>query len=131
MIPMFGWFHLQMAFANSLHSQFYGSKATLGFSHAFDILQRKGLHSTSTQGTFHHTFEQALFVVGAARFRDVWRKVADVENLGELRKKSAIELYDLATTIWGSYASTAAIVKLGGGSNEGADELLPITICFN
>ena len=68
MVPMFGWFHLQMAFANSLHTQYYGSKATLGFSYAFDLLQRKGLHSTSTQGTFHHTFEEVLFVVGAARF---------------------------------------------------------------
>ena len=96
MIPMFRWFHLQMAFANSLHSQFYGSKATLGFSHAFYILQRKGLHSISTQGTFHHTFKQALFVVGAPCFHDVWRKVANVENLGELWKKSAVELYDLA-----------------------------------
>ena len=57
MIPMFGWFHLQMAFANSLHAQYYGQKATLGFSHAFDVLQRKGLHSMSTQGMFHHTFE--------------------------------------------------------------------------
>ena len=113
MVPMFGWFHLQMAFANSLHTQYYGSKATLGFSHVFDLLQRKGLHSTSTQGTFHHTFEEALFVVGAARFRDVWRQVAGVGDLGELLKKSAAELYDLADNIWGSYASTVAMVKLG------------------
>lgn len=71
MIPVFGWFHLQMAFANSLHTQYYGSKATLRFSHTFDILQRKGLHSTLTQGTFHHTSEQVLFVVGAAHFWDL------------------------------------------------------------
>ena len=131
MIPMFGWFHLQMAFANSLHAQYYGSKATLGFSHAFDILQRKGLHSTSTQGTFHHTFEEALFTVGVARFRDVWRKVAGTEDLKELRKKSAAELYDLAVNIWESYASTAALVRLGQDDNEDSDKLLPITIRFN
>jgi hypothetical protein len=131
MIPMFGWFHLQMAFANSLHAQYYGSKASLGFSHAFDILQRKGLHSTSTQGTFHHTFEQALFVVGVARFRDVWRQVAGVKSLEELRNKTAAQLYDLATKIWESYASTVAMVRLGESSNEDPDELLPITIRFN
>lgn len=131
MIPMFGWFHLQMAFANSLHAQYYGSKATLGFSHAFDVLQRKGLHSTSTQGTFHHTFEQALFVVGVARFRDLWRRVAGVKDLKELRGVDATRLYDLATEIWDSYASTAAMVRLGRDSGEDADELLPITIRFN
>lgn len=130
MVPMFGWFHLQMAFANSLHAQYYGSKATLGFSHAFDILQRKGLHTTSTQGTFHQTFEQALFVVGVARYRDVWKRVTGVENLKELQGKKATELYDLATEIWESYASTAAMVKLGERDDE-ADELLPITIRFN
>lgn len=131
MIPMFGWFHLQMAFANSLHAQYYGSKATLGFSHAFDILQRKGLHTTSTQGTFHHIFEEALFIVGVARFRDLWRVVTGVEDLGELRKKNAAELYDLATKIWESFASTAAMVRLRQSDDEDADELLPITIRFN
>ena len=131
MIPMFGWFHLQMAFANSLHAQYYGAKATLGFSHAFDILQRKGLHSTSTQGTFHHTFEGALFVVGVARFRDVWRHVAEVEDLGELRKKKPAELRDLAIRIWESYGSTGAVVRLAEENSRDADELLPITIRFN
>jgi len=131
MIPTFGWFHLQMAFANSLHTQYYGSKATLGFSHAFDILQRKGLHSTSTKGTFHHTFEEALFVVGAARFRDIWRQAAGVQNLKDLQKKSGAELYDIATRIWESYASTAALVRLGKNDDDDADELLPITIRFN
>ena len=131
MVPTFGWFHLQMAFMNSLHAQYYGSKATLGFSHAFDILQRKGLHSTSTKGTFHHTIEEALFVVGAARFRDIWKQVASMENLKDLRNKSATELYDTATRIWESYASTAAIVRLGKNGGDDADELLPITIRFN
>ncbi|KAF9791033.1 hypothetical protein BJ322DRAFT_1000129 [Thelephora terrestris] len=134
MVPMFGWFHLQMAFANSLHAQYYGPKAALGFSHAFDILQRKGLHSTSTQGTFHHTFEGALFVVGAARFRDVWKQVAGVENLEELQRKQPAELHDLAVEIWESYGSTGATVKLGNSEADedaDADELLSITIRFN
>jgi len=131
MIPMFGWFHLQMAFANSLHTQYYGSKAALGFSHAFDILQRKGLHSTSIQGTFHHTFEEALFVVGVARFRDLWKEVAGVGDLKELQRKKPAELYNLAVEIWESYASTSAVVRLGQNGNEDPDELLPITIRFN
>lgn len=128
---MFGRFHLQMAFVNSLHAQYCGSKVTLGFSHAFGILQRKGLHSTSTKGTFHHTFKQALFVVGMARFRDLWRQVAGAESLKELQGKKAANLYDLATKIWESYASTAAVVKLGESGSEDGDELLPISIRFN
>ena len=52
-------------------------------------------------------------------------------DLGELRKKSAAELYDLADNIWGSYASTVAMVKLGQNSDEDVDKLLPITIRFN
>ena len=30
--PIFGWFHLQMAFATSLHRQYYGVKAGFGFA---------------------------------------------------------------------------------------------------
>lgn len=60
LIPMLGWFHLQMAFATSPHTQYYGTKAAFGFSHTFDVMKKKGLSSTATQGTFHHTFEEAL-----------------------------------------------------------------------
>lgn len=131
MIPMFGWFHLQMAFTNSLHAQYYGSKATLGFSHTFDILQRKELHSTSTQGTFHHTFEEALFDFEVVCFRDLWKQAAGVEDLKELQKKNATELYGLATNIWNMYVSTNAVMTLEQSSKKDVDELLPITIRFN
>jgi len=48
LIPSFGWFHLQMAFATSLHSQYYGKKGSYGFSHAFDVMgKRVGQHCNS------------------------------------------------------------------------------------
>lgn len=53
-----------------------------------------------------------------------------MEDLKELQKKNAAELYELATKIWGSYASTAAMVRLGESGGEDLDELLPITIHF-
>jgi hypothetical protein len=40
MIPVFGWFHLVMAVANSLHKQYLGTSAGIGGMHqAFDILK--------------------------------------------------------------------------------------------
>ena len=44
LIPIFGWFHLIMAFANSLHKQYLGvSSVTRSFQQAFDLLQCQGL----------------------------------------------------------------------------------------
>ncbi|KAF9071413.1 hypothetical protein BDP27DRAFT_1180184, partial [Rhodocollybia butyracea] len=40
MVPLFGWFHLIMAFANSLYKQYLGSSAVIGsLKHAFDVLK--------------------------------------------------------------------------------------------
>ncbi|KIK03028.1 hypothetical protein K443DRAFT_64105, partial [Laccaria amethystina LaAM-08-1] len=40
MIPIFGWFHLVMAFANSLHKQYLGTSAGIGgLRHAFDSVK--------------------------------------------------------------------------------------------
>ncbi|KAF8239908.1 hypothetical protein L208DRAFT_1560210 [Tricholoma matsutake] len=40
MIPVFGWFHLVMAVANSLHKQYLGTSAGIGgMCQAFDILK--------------------------------------------------------------------------------------------
>ncbi|KIJ06431.1 hypothetical protein PAXINDRAFT_32701, partial [Paxillus involutus ATCC 200175] len=35
LVPTFGWFHLLMAFANSLHKQYLGTTAGRGLMHAF------------------------------------------------------------------------------------------------
>ena len=51
LIPMLGWLYLQMAFATSLHTQYYGTKAAFGFWHGFDVMGKKGLSSTATQGS--------------------------------------------------------------------------------
>ncbi|KAL4065142.1 hypothetical protein J3A83DRAFT_4360456 [Scleroderma citrinum] len=41
MILVFGWLHLQMAFANSLHKQYLGTAAGQGLMHAFTVLKQK------------------------------------------------------------------------------------------
>lgn len=131
LIPVFGWFHLQMAFATSLHTQYYGTKAAFGFSHAFDVMGKKGLSSTATQGTFHHTFEEALKEIAIARFRDLWKEVAGAENLGELRRRKPEELVRLAEKIHREFASTEAVLDMENEPKESQDQLLKQTAQFN
>jgi hypothetical protein len=49
-----GWFYAQIAFEHSLHSQYYNTQLGFGLTHMFDLLNRKGLHSPTVEGTFHH-----------------------------------------------------------------------------
>lgn len=131
LIPSFGWFHLQMAFATSLHSQYYGKKGSYGFSHAFDIMGKKGLANTATQGTFHHAFEEALKEVTTARFRDLWKQVAGVEELSELRSWKPERLVKKAKKIYDEFASTSAVVELKSEEEDSQDQLLKQMVQFN
>jgi hypothetical protein len=47
---IFGWFHAQLAFETSLHREYYSTMEPFGLQHAFQILQRKGLHSATVKG---------------------------------------------------------------------------------
>ena len=66
-VLIFGWLHLQMAFANSLHKQYLGTSSGRGFRQAFDLLERKGLAKVAHFSTIStrlcitwqkHTFER-------------------------------------------------------------------------
>ncbi|KAI0640946.1 hypothetical protein C8Q79DRAFT_1099102, partial [Trametes meyenii] len=112
LIPNFGWFHLMFAFEQSLHAQYYGTRTGLGLVHAFEVLDRRGLHTTSTQGTFHHTFEEAVDHTLEAHVRALWCVVGEVESLGNLRDCAPEELHTLATRILDDHASMLALSKL-------------------
>jgi hypothetical protein len=56
---IFGWLHLQMADANSLHKQYLGTSSGRGLRQAFDLLERKGLGRVLTKGPFHHDLNEA------------------------------------------------------------------------
>ncbi|TFK27907.1 hypothetical protein FA15DRAFT_753910 [Coprinopsis marcescibilis] len=58
LVFIFGWLHLQMAFAKSLHAQYLGTSKGQGLGQAFELLNKKGLFSTKTQGPFHHDLEE-------------------------------------------------------------------------
>ncbi|KAI9061340.1 hypothetical protein FKP32DRAFT_1604925 [Trametes sanguinea] len=134
LVPNFGWFHLMFAFESSLHSQYYGTRTGLGLVHAFDVLDRRGLQTTSTQGTFHHTFEEAIDHTLEAHLRALWCSAGGVESLGDLRSLSPEQLLALATRIHDEHASTLATVRLettsAGLPKKGLDPLHEQTILF-
>ncbi|KAI0670268.1 hypothetical protein C8Q78DRAFT_1090586 [Trametes maxima] len=112
LVPTFGWFHLMFAFEQSLHTEYYGTRTSLGLLHAFEVLDRRGLHTTSTQGTFHHTFEEGLDHCFQAHIRALWCHVAGVEKLEDLRSRTPEELCSLSARILCGHASTMALSSL-------------------
>ncbi|KAF8154046.1 hypothetical protein B0H34DRAFT_784086 [Crassisporium funariophilum] len=120
MVLVFGWLHLQMAFANSLHKQYLGTERGRGLRSAFNILERKGLTKVMVAGPFHHDLEEALYHVAEAHLREDWLLVGDVENLAELRKRSPEELARLASEIVRHHASSEALDDMDMAANTGA-----------
>ncbi|KAJ7092200.1 hypothetical protein C8R44DRAFT_580546, partial [Mycena epipterygia] len=67
-----GWLHIMMCFANSLHKQNLGTSKGRALSHAFDILERKGLGVSHIQGPFYHNIDEALHHIAEAQIREEW-----------------------------------------------------------
>ena len=113
MLPVFGWFHLIMTFANSLHKQYLlNSSVTGSLRQAFDVLNRKGLIVQSTKGPFWHNLDEAIFHIAEAHFRACWLLVGGVENLKDLTKKSPVELKGMTLKILQQHASQEALTKM-------------------
>jgi hypothetical protein len=97
MIPVFGWFHLIMALANSLHKQYPSTSANIGgLRQAFDVLNRKGLISQATKGPFWH---KAIKHISEAHFWACWLVVGNVKSLAELKALSPTQLRVMARNI--------------------------------
>ncbi|KAH7917913.1 hypothetical protein BV22DRAFT_1076546 [Leucogyrophana mollusca] len=112
-IPIFGWFHLQMALANSLHKQYLGTSAGIGgLQQAFDILKRKGLQKAETKGPFWHHLDEALHHIDEAHLRASWLVVGKVVSLDQLKTKSPRELLALAVRLIDEHASRKAVTRM-------------------
>ncbi|KAJ7452631.1 hypothetical protein FB451DRAFT_1374076 [Mycena latifolia] len=107
-----GWLHITMAFANSLHKQHLGTAKGRGLSAAFDVLNRKGLQTSHTQGAFFHDLNEVLHFITEAQIREVWLQVGKANDLAELRQKTPEDLYKLAEQIVAEHASSGAIVRM-------------------
>jgi hypothetical protein len=68
----FGWLHLQMAFATSLHKQYGGTTHGRGLQQAFTLLEKKGLMKVLTKGFFDHDLNETLNHVAEAHFQEEW-----------------------------------------------------------
>ncbi|KAK7043415.1 hypothetical protein R3P38DRAFT_3440329 [Favolaschia claudopus] len=123
-----GWLHICMAFANSIHKQHSGSSKGRGLSAAFNVLGRKGLDKTKTQGPFFHDLNETLHIIAEAQFRELWLLVGRVSSLADLRQKTPADLYKLAQIIVSEHASSNALAS--NRAKKRVDELKEQSIMF-
>ncbi|EGO26773.1 hypothetical protein SERLADRAFT_407431 [Serpula lacrymans var. lacrymans S7.9] len=131
LVPIFGWFHLQMAFANSRHKQYLGTTAGRGLMHTFTLLERKGLGFVQTRGPFHQNLHDAITQVAETHFCACWTVVGEVETLAHLRCKSPGQLVHLAEEILKTLASSTALEAIHLQSKNTQDEVLRQSILWN
>ena len=131
MEPIFGWFHLQMAFATSLHKQYHGTKAGVGFSRAFELLGKKGLWSAKVKGNWFHDFEEVLKEVATAHFLCAWLEITGANSIKDLHSKSPEELKQFAERIVLEFASTIALSRESRRPLPERDELRMEVIRLN
>lgn len=91
----FGWFHLQMAWATSIHKQYLGTPQSRGLQQAFLLLEKKGLTKPLIKGPFHHDLEEALFHIAEAQLRVDWLEEGKVKTLADLREYSPEQIHVL------------------------------------
>jgi hypothetical protein len=131
LVPCFGWFHLLMAFANSLHKQYLGTTAGCGLMHAFTLLEQKGLNSIQTRGPFHQNLHDAICVVAEAHFRACWKVISKVDKLEDLRARTPNDLYGLACEIVDKLASSQAVNMMNAQPENQHDQALLNSILWN
>ncbi|KXN83941.1 hypothetical protein AN958_00792 [Leucoagaricus sp. SymC.cos] len=128
---IFGWLHLQMAFAKSLHKQYLGTNHGRGLRQSFNLLNKKGLIETSTKGPFHHNLNEALYHIAEAHILEDWLHVAEVETLEDLRSRTPEDLKILAEKLVETRASTEALDEMHKLDTNQQDEQLEQIIQWN
>ncbi|KAF9236815.1 hypothetical protein BU15DRAFT_88956 [Melanogaster broomeanus] len=131
LVPMFGWFHLLMAFANSLHKQYLGTTAGRGLMHAFTVLERKGLNTVQTRGPFHQNLHDAIYHVAEAHFRACWKVVGEVDKLEDLRSQTPEQLLALAGQIVQNLASSRAVDSIDSQPEDRRDQAFRNSVLWN
>lgn len=109
---IFGWLHLQMAFANSIHKQYWGTEQGRLLAQAAELLGKKKLKNARTQGPFHHDLVETIYEVTEAHVLEGWVHVGGVESVAELRNSPASMLRELVSTLVKTRASLEALDKM-------------------
>ncbi|KAF8328676.1 uncharacterized protein EI90DRAFT_2925250 [Cantharellus anzutake] len=113
MVLAFGWFHVQLTFATSLHEQFIGTAAGHGLSNAFKHLGRKSLYKLNTCGPWYHNLHEGILHTLEAHILDCWRVLMDVDSLERLKEFSPAELVQAAKCMQKEFASSEALEGIG------------------
>ncbi|TFY66039.1 hypothetical protein EVG20_g5055 [Dentipellis fragilis] len=129
LVTVNGFFHLEIAFANSLHKQYVGTSGGIGLHRAFNLLNRKGLLSTQVKGPFWHHLDEALAHIAEAHFRALWMIVGKAARLEDLLWQPPEALVLLAETIYDEYASRRALRMMQHRGEK--DEFKHQSILFN
>ncbi|KAH7890497.1 hypothetical protein F5I97DRAFT_1933786 [Phlebopus sp. FC_14] len=126
LVILFEWFHLVMAFANSLHKQYLGNTASHGLMHAFTLLEKKGLNTN---------LYDTICYVTEAHFRTCWKAVAGVKSLAELqsetKSKCPSQLQALVVDIVKKLVSSETLHHMYAYSDEDLNDILCASIMWN
>ncbi|KAL1681647.1 hypothetical protein EV122DRAFT_205192 [Schizophyllum commune] len=131
LLPIFGWLHLMMAYANSLHKQFLGTTKGYGLARVFVVLNRPGLGRVQTKGIFYHNLYEAIYHVTEAHLRVDWKRISGVADLAELRSLPAAKLLAYATEIHDRCASGMALLDHDELPEDEQDEQLRQVLMWN
>lgn len=130
-LPIFGWFHLLMALANSLHKQHFGTLSGRGLRQAFSNLQRKGLQTIQIKGNFYYTLHEGLTHVSEAHTQACVKKITGVASLRALREKTPQELYSIAKRVVDEYASNDALEDFSQLAEDEQDDFVRNATIWN
>lgn len=127
----FGWFHLEMIIAVSLHKQYYGTVSSRGLQADFTLLNKKGINRPITKGPFHHHLDEALHHRLEAHLRYCWISASGVKELKDLRRKTPARLLELAEMIYKKHASSLALDEMSRKPRNEQDELRRQSVMWN
>lgn len=130
-LTSFGWFHLLMTYANSLHKQYFGTTSGRGLRHAFALLHRRGLQSAQIKGTFYHHLHEGIEHVAEARLLTAWHALTGAVKLSDLCDKTPADLKALAEELVLRYASNDALEDHDMLPDNQQDGLLRQSIMWN
>lgn len=127
-LASFGWFHVLMAIANSLHDQYLGTAAGFGINHAAATLKRKYIINIDKRQPWYHHLQEIILHMLEAHILECFLQAGKVESLGDLKTRTPEELKKLAEDVEKQYASSSALGELE--NREEKDEVLRNSIMF-
>ncbi|VDB95732.1 unnamed protein product [Peniophora sp. CBMAI 1063] len=130
LVPIGGWFHLEIAHTTSIYDQHAGTNAGKGLRHAFTNLERKGLSSLKTSTPYYHHLREGILHTAEAHLRACWLDIEGIDNLAELRSYSPSDLVDVAKDILDLYASVDAYERANDHPEEDKDHVFANGIMF-